>query len=170
MNTLEILEAFKIVTKCTRSAQFNVIPCDHLSQVQVKTYPFLLCVNLDESFKRGTHWVGLYIARKGAELEFFDSFGRSVNSMPKYFIKFVIKNNLKVLERQVQLQGPKTQVCGQYVILYMFMRVRGCSMNDFYAKFVNNYDTNDKLVKRFVDKLFIKTLSCKNTQTCTSRE
>ncbi len=90
--------------------------------------------------------------------------------MPKYFVNFAIKNNLKVIERQLQLQGPKTQVCGQYVILYFFMRVRGCSMNDFYAKFVNNYDTNDQLVKRFVDKLFIKTFNCKNSQTCKSRE
>lgn len=170
MNTLEILEAFKIITRCSRSAQYNVIPCDKLDNVQIKSFPFLLCVNLDESFKRGTHWVGLYIARKGAELEFFDSFGRSVNSMPKYFVNFAIKNNLKVIERQQQLQGPKTQVCGHYVILYMFMRVRGCSMNDFYAKFVNNYDSNDSLVKRFVDKLFIKTFTCKNGQICKSRE
>lgn len=78
MDTLDVLGYFKKITKCTPTAQYNVVPSDKLYDVEIKSFPFLLCVNVDESSKPGTHWLAFYVARIGGELEFFDSFGKTI--------------------------------------------------------------------------------------------
>jgi len=169
MNTLEILGYFKKITACYRKAQYNVVPCDKLIEIEIKSYPFMVCVNTDDSSKGGSHWVGLYIARKGAELECFDSFGVSVFNYSHYFVEFVKRNNLSEIESNVILQGPTTEVCGHYVIMYMFKRLQSCSRHAFYSMFSNNLDKNDKKAFQLVNKIFItKFKTCKYFQTCRS--
>jgi len=169
MDTLEILGYFKKITSCIPSAQFNVVPCDKLIELSIKSYPFLVCVNTDDSTKGGSHWVGLYISRRGGELEFIDSYGISIVKYSPYFLEFVRINKLRVIESNVMLQGPTSQVCGHYVIMYMYKRLQSCSRHAFYSLFSNNLDKNDKLVYNFVSKIFItKYKTCKYFQNCKS--
>lgn len=170
MDTLEILGYFKKITRCKPSAQYEVLPCDKLMDVTITGYPFLACVNIDESNKSGSHWVGLYINTNGGELEFMDSYGIGISSYPKYFMSFVNKNNLKVLENNVMLQSPTSTVCGHYVIYYMIKRLQGCSRRTFYNHFSSNLDKNDKIAFNFVRKVFIvKSIKCKYYQKCISK-
>jgi len=167
MDTLDILGYFKKITQCTPNAQYNVIPSDKLEEIEIKSYPFLLCVNIDESTKPGTHWVAFYVARIGAELEFFDSFGRGIHQYPIHFMNFVKRNSLRIIESNVMLQSPLSNVCGHYVITYMCKRLQGCSRRAFYSQFTNNLDKNDKIVYDFSRKIFIqKFKSCKYFQIC----
>lgn len=169
MNTLEILGYFKKITLCLPHAQYNVVPCDKLIDIEIKSYPFLVCVNKDDSSKGGSHWIGLYIARRGGELECIDSYGISVFNYSTFFLEFVKKNNLRVIESNVMLQGPTSEVCGHYVIMYMYKRLQSCSRHAFYSMFTNNLDKNDKKVSQLVNKIFIsKFKTCKYFQTCKS--
>ena len=168
MNTSQILACFKSIAKCRPSAQFTVVPSNKLLDVKITSYPFFVCANLDESNMEGSHWVGMYIARKGAELEFFDSYGIDINKFIHHFINFVNMNNLRVVQNLQTLQGPKSLVCGHYVIMYMYFRIRGCSRKSFYARFTNNVEKNDAIVFRFVNKIAVKNFPCKNFQICKS--
>ncbi len=170
MDTLDVLGYFKKITKCHNKAHYVVVPSDKLVEVVILGYPFLACVNIDESNKGGSHWVGLYIAKGGRELEFIDSYGVSISMYPKYFMSFVHMNKLKVVESSVMLQGPTSTVCGHYVIQYMFKRLQGCSRRAFYNQFSNNVDKNDKIVFNFIKKLFImKPFDCKYYQNCKNK-
>lgn len=170
MDTLDVLGYFKKITRCQANAQYVVVPSDKLVDVKISGYPFLACVNIDEANKEGSHWVGIYIARLGSELEFIDSYGVSINMYPRYFMSFAYKNNLKVLESNVMLQSPTSTVCGYYVIQYMLKRLQGCSRRAFYNQFSNNLDKNDKFVFNFIKKIFIlKPIHCKYFQKCRNK-
>jgi hypothetical protein len=170
MDTRDVLGYFKNITRCRALAQYEVLPCDKLVEVKVSSYPFLACVNIDDSTKKGSHWVGIYIGRVGSELEFMDSYGLSISSYPRYFMTFAEKNNYRVIESNVMLQSPTSTVCGHYVVYYMFKRLQGCSRRAFYSQFTNNLDKNDKIVFNFVKKLlFFKPIQCKYYQKCQNK-
>lgn len=167
MDTKEILGYFRAITRCKPYAQYAVVPSDKLKYVKIIRYPLLLCINLDEARKPGSHWVGMYIARNGGELEFFDSYGISINSYPSYFREFAVKNRLKVIESKTLLQSPISSVCGHYVVFYMLKRLKSCSREAFYRTFSNNLNKNDIIVYNFVKKiLIIKPINCKFFQIC----
>lgn len=172
MNTSEVLTCFAKISKCIPSSQFYCLPSDKLKELTITSYPFFLCVNLDESDKEGSHWVGIYIARRGAELEFFDSYGNSISSYISHFNDFARRNNLRVIESHQTLQGPGSYVCGHYVIMYMYFRLKGCGRRIFYAKFSNNLQKNDKIVFEFVKKFFIPSYqpNCNNFQICKNKK
>lgn len=167
MNSFQILECFNRIAVCRPYAQYTVVPSDKLLDIKIERYPFFVCINKDSHTKSGSHWIGMYIARSGGELEFFDSYGLSIDVYPKYLVDFASKNNLSIVETRRTLQGPASAVCGHYVIMYMYFRLKGCSRKYFYAKFSNNRARNDKIVFAFVNKLFIKNFSkCIQFQTC----
>ena len=166
MNTNEILDYFAVISKCRPTAQYTVVPSDKLKNVKINSYPFFLCANLDESNMGGSHWVGMYIERKGAELEFFDSYGIDMYNYTHHFSHFVNMHDLRVIQNKTTLQGQHSLVCGHYVIMYMYFRLRGCSPQTFYARFSNNVERNDRLVYNFVNKISVKRISCKNFQIC----
>ena len=168
MNTSEILAYFQSIARCLPTAQYTVVPSDKLKDIRITSYPFFLCANLDESNMEGSHWVGMYIARKGAELEFFDSYGIDIDNYVSHFRNFVTMNNLRLVQTPQMLQGPKSLVCGHYVIMFMYFRLKGCSRRAFYARFSNNVEKNDALVYKFVNKLAVKKFTCKNFQICKS--
>lgn len=167
MNTHEVLGCFQRIAKCRPSTQYSVVPCDKLTSLNILSYPFMVCMNTDDSTKPGAHWIGLYIARHGAELEMFDSYGLPFDVYPKYIRDFAIRNDLRIVQTRKMLQSPFTKVCGHYVVAYMFYRLRGCSRASYYARFSNDLFKNDKLVYYIVNKIFIKRISCKYFQTCT---
>ncbi len=170
MDTLDVLGYFKKITRCHKHTHYEVLPSDKLVDVIISGYPFLACVNIDDSSKGGSHWVGLFIAKKGSELEFICSYGVSISVYPKYFMSFVYKNNLKVIESNVMLQSPTSTVCGHYVIQYMFKRLQGCSRRAFYNQFSNNLDKNDTVVFNFIKNfLIVKPSDCKYFQKCQNK-
>jgi len=168
MNTHEILGGFKLIAKCRPSTQYHVVPCDKLISLKVQSYPFMVCLNTDDSTKPGSHWLGLYIARQGAEVELFDSYGLPFFKYSDYVREFVEKNGLRLIQKREMLQSPISQVCGQYVLCYMLHRLRGCSRASFYAKFSNDLISNDKIVYNIVRRLFISRINCKYFQVCKS--
>ena len=52
----------------------GVYALDEIVHIKQKSFPSAYVFNLDPSYKPGSHWVAVYIDRKGRP-EYFDSFG-----------------------------------------------------------------------------------------------
>lgn len=76
-------------------------------------------VNTDPSTMPGKHWVAFFMASQ-AELEFFDSFGKS----PEFY-KFPIQG-LKIRYAVHRLQSFTSRVCGHYALVFLFYRLLLC--------------------------------------------
>lgn len=83
-------------------------------------YAICCIVNTDPSSKPGKHWVAFFRSSHG-KLEFFDSYGRP----PNHF-GFPIGVNMLDAScceyNSLTLQADNTSVCGQYCILFLFLR------------------------------------------------
>ena len=61
--------------KVTSRTFKGVYALDEIVHIKQKSLPSAYVFNLDPSYKPGSHWVAVYIDRKGRP-EYFDSFGR----------------------------------------------------------------------------------------------
>ena len=61
--------------KVTSRTFKSVYALDEIEHIKQKSFPSAYVFNLDPSYKPGSHWVAVYIDRKGRP-EYFDSFGR----------------------------------------------------------------------------------------------
>ena len=134
------------------NAQVGCIPCNDLDKLLIKKYPFAYCINDQPYPETGNHWVAMYIHSRGSSLEFFCSFGKPISRYLPHFQNFANRNKLKIVQSNICLQSMLSDVCGQYVIYYIYNRLRRCSRNTFYAKFSSNVKRNDELVRAFVNK------------------
>ena len=61
--------------KVTSRTFKGVYALDETVHIKQKSFPSAYVFNLDPSYKPGSHWVAVYIDRKGRP-DYFDSFGR----------------------------------------------------------------------------------------------
>jgi hypothetical protein len=148
MNTEEI---YKFLAEIFRKKHiyYNVIPCDYLNKIDY-FFPFCIVVNSDRSDMPGSHWIGLYCNNKNSSVVFVDSYGQGIN-----FYDIVIKNFVEsigngLIENRVPLQSWNSDVCGEYVIWFMYKLFNGCCLMTLYCNFGKNRILNDILVKKFV--------------------
>ena len=92
---------------------------------RISTKKSVCIVNTDISSLPGQHWIAVYFSGKG-QCEYFDSYG-----LPP--IHTDIRNalrqcNLKLFYNPCTFQGVTTNVCGEYCLLFLFLRCRGFSM------------------------------------------
>jgi hypothetical protein len=151
MNTNEINNVLKLIVR--NKAAFSVVPCDLLYNVPLVRYPLCIIANTDDSSKPGSHWVTWFKASKCSPLEFFCSYGMSYSNYGTNFAKFPSRfQNVRVLERRIQLQSFNSQVCGQYALYFIARRIKKCNRDAFYSSFSpTDLKKNDKLVKRLVN-------------------
>jgi len=147
-----------------KSAQIAVLGADQLDSFQITKYPVCICVNNEPISKPGQHWVGIFIKNVYGPLEFFCSYGFGINHYATNFVNFAKRNNLNVEENRKCLQSLKSNVCGLYVIYYLYKRMIGCCPKAFYCNFSKNYVNNDKIVRRLIklkkNLLIIRGQSC----------
>lgn len=106
-------------------------------------------VNLDESTKRGSHWVCLFMTKtnKKVTVEYFDSYGtnrcRSMVDCDKDNVPVEIREYVEKLRKQSEKAGlsfefnhnkkrhqRKNNECGMYCLYYMLNRVNGVEYTD----------------------------------------
>jgi hypothetical protein len=160
-------EIFKYMEKfCKRRrAQFDVIPCDKLTEIKIIKYPLCLVVNTDTSEESGKHWVSFYIDNIQSYVEFYDSYGLGIEIYSHYFKDFVTLLNRPLKENIVQIQNYESVVCGHYAIYFMYKRICGHASLSIYCKFSSNYKKNDNIVQQFIkSKSYLLQNSCKMVQ------
>lgn len=166
MDTNTLLNILKRICKCS-NAQYDVLACDQLTDFKVQRYPACIVINNKPISHEGEHWVGMYIRCKHSKIEFFDSYGMGVGYYDPVFVKFISKNRFNVTQVNRRLQG-LSNLCGHYVIVYMYMRLQKKSVSQFYRLFNNNSTQNDKILSQKFKSLFKTQIKCKkqNKQIC----
>lgn len=137
MNSLEISTYLK---KIDHSLCNNVFAANRLPFSMSR--PVYLISNLDPDTKMGSHWVAIFINING-EGEYFDSFGRRPDS---YHLTFLNRNTTRWIYNDRVIQNAFSSVCGQYCLLYLYLKYRGMSLNDFINIFTTNTFYNDLLL------------------------
>ena len=114
----------------------------------IATRPAALIVNTDKTTDPGTHWLAIYLDtdRRG---EFFDPFG-----LPPLFKELFhfLENHCPAGYRYntqtLQNVALQSTTCGQYCLLYVFLRCKGYAFNDMLTLFSGtNTALNDLLVR-----------------------
>ena len=149
MNTLVLtcmLESDPVIS------QFNpkVLAKDQFFKVNAQRKYGIFIVNDQELWKIGNHWLLVVILPQ--EITFFDSFAKS----PKHY---AMDNYLHEMKRQVVvnemvLQGPLSNVCGEFCIFFGYFLCRGWRLANILKYFNDDLSFNKKAVYLQVQKLF----------------
>lgn len=109
-----------------------------------------MVVNLDPSYKSGSHWVALCISPSDfAADEYFDSYGLPpCNTILNYL-------EGKYIFSKKQLQSFTSTICGQWCIFYIWKRCQGLGLDEIVAQFKGSQpEKNDAYVNNVVNKHF----------------
>lgn len=129
--------------KDTRKIFTGVYPCNRIPRSIPENAAFI--VNTDPHDKPGKHWVAYFFTPSRAY--FFDSYGQApwknelqrpmaMRKMKTYFGR--------------RLQGHSSEVCGHYCLYFILAMIHQLG----FSRFGTNFEKNDILVKKFVDRNF----------------
>lgn len=92
-------------------------------------------INLDPSYKLGSHWVGIY---KSGNLEYFDPLGKAPPSH--------LKLSSPILFNRRKVQDPDSISCGEFAIHFVKRRLKGDSFSSIQHLWTRNKIFNDLLL------------------------
>jgi len=101
-------------------------------------------INLDPSWKPGSHWVSLCIKNK--KLEYFDSYGLPPTHLPW-------GKEVKVRFNTKRYQGWGEITCGQFAIYFANEKLKGKSFKSI-LQILDRQKNADKFVVKYVKKTF----------------
>ena len=110
--------------KVTSRTFKGVYALDEIVHIKQKSFPSAYIFNLDPSYKPGSHWVAVYIDRKGRP-EYFDSFGRPPPREIKDFLNTCAES---WKYNHVPIQEFYSATCGQFVVFYIYQRCSGLTL------------------------------------------
>ena len=119
------------------------------------TYPSIFIINTDTSDKPGLHWVAVSFNSFGYG-EYFDSFG--IPPLHSEILNFVQRHSFHPYRYNSRfLQDMTSSTCGLYVIYYVLLKSRGCSLSRVVFPFSSRYqNVNDKKVAHLVRAFRLK--------------
>ena len=92
----------------------GVYPLDRLPLVLIKPKSFI--INLDPSYKEGSHWVAVIFYKSG-HAYYFDAFGRQPTEEILTFIERFASNGYNYSKNKYQ--DDNSSLCGYYCILFI---------------------------------------------------
>lgn len=119
----------------------GIFPSDKVPSILRKG---LYIINTDPSFMKGRHWVALSCMNNCSTVEYFDSYGKEPFTKLDEHLKAL---NVKVRYNACVLQGEKSDVCGDYCVLFCYFSSRGHDMEYFISLFSDNSALNDNAVE-----------------------
>lgn len=110
-------------------------PIDLLPNINNSNHQISLIINLDPSYKSGSHFVSIF---KSKEIfTYFDSFG---SEPPKEIIDFIIHFNLPYISNKQKIQSDNSQFCGFFCLGFILAQELGITVQEF----TNLFYTKDK--------------------------
>ena len=109
--------------------------------------------NTDKSNQEGGHWVAYFVTSKTTGF-FFDSYGNPPAFYSKDFEQFFTSHKLTFDYNRTRLQGYNSNVCGQYVCLYLLYQSRKVSLEHILNLFTENSRSNDISVHDLMESTF----------------
>lgn len=148
MDTLQIL---RYVTPYQRKNIFKgVFACDNLPRKVI--LPALYIINLAPKTESGSHWVSLYINKRGRGF-YFDSFGFEPKN--KHIIAFMKMHSKTFDYNNKQLQLITSTKCGKYCCVYAVSVLRSRAIKQLLKKFSINLYVNEIIIEKMYDHLKI---------------
>ena len=99
----------------------GVYAIDEMKSIKTVSYPSSFVINLDLSYKPGSHWVAVYFDKNGVA-EYFDSFA---HYPPHKVVHFLCSHAKRWQYNCMQVQELYTMTCGQFVVFYIYQKSRG---------------------------------------------
>ena len=123
----------------------GVFERDELYKVTRELRPWCLILNTNPKDKLGTDWLALYAPLAGG-FKLFYSF--------RIFTSMYSLDCLDSLNMSVSLQWLSTSVCGNYYIVYIYLRSRNHSLNDI-VNLLTKISNRDLWMKENIQNLQI---------------
>lgn len=146
MNNLEISKRLKVIDN---SLIKNVFPANRLP-MYIST-PIYLISNLEPDTKPGSHWIAIYMNANGIG-EYFDTFGRKPEG---YHLSFLQRNTNRWIYSNKIIQNMFSSFCGEYCLVYLYLKKRGMSLKDFVGMFSEDTFYNDILLIKMFKTFFM---------------
>ena len=118
MNTLEINSILRQNPK-TKKIYRGCFPSNKLPRCRF--WPCAMVANFDEHNKPGSHWVVIFAPNK-YRAYFFDSLGTD-GVLP--IKRYLNRNFAYVTHMRKKFQKPRSSVCGQYAIFFVYILASG---------------------------------------------
>ena len=134
--------------KFTKLSFGNVYAINEMKSIKSVSYPSSFVINLDPSYKPGSHWVAVYFDKNGVG-EYFDSFAR----YPLHEVVHFLRSHAKGLAIQSYASARTLYTtCGQFVVFYIYQKSQGLSLEVILRKYFSTHNKlrNDLLVGDFV--------------------
>lgn len=144
MNTLQVeraLQGLKVNSQ-------GVFAADRIPVTLAR--PSAIVINTQEHWKKGMHWVALYINKIGQGF-YFDSYGMA--PYVSHHIERIRRNCITYRWNEKQIQGYDSKVCGQYCVVFLYYMAQGGSLKGFNKIFSSSTKINDVLVLRIYKKI-----------------
>ena len=104
--------------KFTKLSFRGVYAIDEMKSIKSVSYPSSFVINLDPSYKPGSHWVAVYFDKNGVG-EYLDSFAH----YPPHEIVHFLRSHAKGWQyNRMQVQELSTMTCGQFVVFYIYQK------------------------------------------------
>jgi hypothetical protein len=134
----------KVLRNVGKDVFYGVYACDQLPKIT--RLPALVIANTDPARRSGEHWIAMYInVDKSGEL--FDSLAQ--NPPKNDFVAYMNKNCSRWTCSVKQLQSAVSILCGNYVVVYSILRLRGLPLRSIEDKFSSDTGLNDFIVHRY---------------------
>ena len=120
---------------------------DELKNVEIKTFPEFIVINLDNRNENGSHWIALAIYQ--TQVFICDSLGGIMpdKQFPSALVNFLhvllFSRNLSITK---QLQPLNSAKCGEYAVVFIREMSRHNSFCSFMKLFTNNLQQNDTII------------------------
>lgn len=165
MKTIAIRKILKKIAQSyeksnKRKLFYRVCACDMLPKKVSYVHDWIIIVNLDESSRKGSHWVGIFLTRLTRTLFFFDSYGMQPNN--KYINEFISTHAKNTFWNNRQLQSFYSYCCGEYCCMFAHTMAKGDVLACFMRQFNDKYHRNDEKVQ----SMFSCTFEKKNCSQC----
>ena len=129
----------------TKRFFLGTFPADHIPVP--REFPASLVVNMDNSNLPGSHWVAMFFPTP-SRVVYYDSYGimpSNVN-IKRYLVRFPI-----IEMNPITFQSILTDVCGYYVIYYLYMCSLGYRLHDIQT-ILDGFYLKDRYVVDYVNK------------------
>ena len=115
--------------KFTKLSFKSVYAIDEMKLIKTVSYPSSYVINLDPSYKPGSHWVAVYFD-KNCVGEYFD-----------YEVDHFLRSHAKGWQyNHMQVQELYTTTCGQFVVLYIYQKSQGLTLEVILRKYFSSHN------------------------------
>lgn len=139
MDELEITGYLKD-NKVTKRFFLGVLAYDELPYKQKNGF---YIINSGHSSTKGTHWFTIF--KQDQNIEFFDSLANNPSYYSPKIEAYLLRNANNYSMSLKRIQG-QSDFCGNYCIIYSYLKCENYSMSDILKLFTDNLEINDHLV------------------------